>query len=169
MSLQSTWDLHLVPVLPPAADRFNTDPASDCVRRSPAGEIAFLVYINTAGGNTGTAKLQLQLCSAAAGTGATAVPFRWRKTATGTDVWTELSDEVVAADGITTTANEESIYELIVDNRELNESLLGATVADYDFIRLKTTEVVNDPVTGCAMVRMSKLKTEEIPHDTVMS
>lgn len=148
---------HCVPVLAPSADMFNADPASRPIRRTAAGEIAWLIHLIS--GSTGTGKIQVEVCDDEDGTNPVAVDFRYRKALDGDDVPGAVT-AAVAATGFTTTAGVEGLYQVVIDNREIH--------SDKEFIRIQTTEVVNSPVIGSITAILSKLKNEQQTPDTVL-
>jgi hypothetical protein len=133
--------------LAPAADRWNTSPATDIVNTALYQKVTFLVH--QAGGTTGRATLTVEACSDVTGTGATAVPFRYSVGGTGAGAGgdeTGATTNATAA-GFSTTAAAEKLYLLEVDAAELP--------ADKPFVRLKCTEAVDDPVTGAVEILLT--------------
>lgn len=130
--------------LAPAADRWNTDPTTDIVNTALYGKVAFLVHQE--GGTTGKATLTVEACTDASGTDATAVPFKYSIGGTGAGADGDATGAVTAATaaGFDTTANAEKLYIIDVDSASLP--------AGKNFVRLKCTEAVNDPVKGCVEI-----------------
>lgn len=126
--------------LPPAADRWNTSPATDIVNAKLYGKIAFLVHQE--GGTTGKATLTVEACSDVSGTGATAIPFAYSVGGSGAGAAGDDTGLIVqaAAAGFDTTPAVDKLYVIDVDASGLP--------ADKPFLRLKCTESVNDPVNG---------------------
>lgn len=126
----------------PAADRYNTNPAGDYINTKYFDRVVFLLAQATAGTNTGTAVVTVLAGTDASGASGEAVEFKYRKKTTGASaVWGTITDATTS--GFTTTANEDTIYEIEVEMAKLP--------ADKPFIALKLTEGVNDPVTGCVI------------------
>ncbi len=127
-----------------SADGFNGGYVSDAVNLSKYGEAA-LAMILTCASSTGTGKIQVQGCTAADGTGATAVDFEYQLVdAEGTPVDTvSARTAVVAATGVTTTAGKDGIYMIYVKPSKV--AAIGT------FARVIATEVVNDPVSVASM------------------
>lgn len=125
-----------------AADRYNANPAGDYINAKYFDRIEWLLSQATAGTNTGTAVVTVLAATLADGTGAEAVEFKYRKKTTGASaVMGAVTD--ATASGFTTTANEDTIYEIELESAKLP--------ADKPFVALKLTEGVNDPVTACAI------------------
>jgi hypothetical protein len=125
-----------------AADRYNTNPVGDYLNAGKFEGVSFLLSQATAGTNTGTAVVTVQAASSDAGASAEAIPFRYRKKTTGASaVWGSVIE--AAASGFTTTANEDTIYEIEVKGDGLPEG--------KPFVAVKLTEGVNDPVTACVI------------------
>jgi hypothetical protein len=125
-----------------AADRYNTNPVGDYLNAGKFEGISFLLSQATAGTNTGTAVVTVQAATDAAGAGAEAVPFRYRKKTTGASaVWGSVVE--ASASGFTTTANEDTIYEIEVKGDGLPEG--------KPFVAVRLTEGVNDPVSACVI------------------
>lgn len=137
-----TETLHVLDSHAPAADRYNSNPAGDYVNTKYFEKVSFLLHQATAGTNTGTAVVTVNAASAANGTGAEAVAFRYRKKTTGASgAWGDITD--AAAAGFTTTANEVTVYEIEVEAAKLPDG--------KPFISLQLTEGTNDPVTASAL------------------
>lgn len=130
--------------LAPAADRWNTNPATDIVNTKLYGRVAFLVHQE--GGTTGKATLTVEACSDTSGTGAEAVPFLYSVGGTGASANGDATGAVTeaAAAGFDTTANADKLYVIELDAASLP--------ADKPFVRLKATEAVNDPVNGAVEI-----------------
>ena len=133
--------------LAPAADRWNTSPATDIVNGALYQTVTFLVH--QIGGTTGRATLTVEACSDVSGTGATAVPFRYSIGGTGAGAGGDETGAVTnaAAAGFSTVANAEKLYLCEIDTSELP--------ADKPFVRLKCTESVDDPVAGAVEIILS--------------
>lgn len=135
----------------PKADLYDGNPAGTYVKGSAGAFIRWFLQQKTAGTNTGTATVTVLAASDSSGTGATAVPFRYRKKTTGTDKDAFGAVIEVAATGFTTTANEDTIYEI-----ELEVSQNG--IDGKPWVALKLTETVNDPVSGAVIGLVCKAR-----------
>lgn len=134
-----------IKALAPAADRWNTDPITDAINMANFNRLTFLVY--QSGGTTGNATLTVLASTDASQTSAEAIPFRYRKMTTGaSDVLGSVTNATAA--GFTTTANEDSIYEI--------EVLSSALPDTKPWVHLKVTEATNDPVNGCIIALVSE-------------
>lgn len=138
------------PVLNPAADMYNTGPASDVVSLVRYEGVRFLIHEGA--GATGTATITAEECTAIDGTGATAIPFRYRTKAADAawGVWTAAT-----ATGFNTTAGANRMYEIEVRARALS--------AGSQFVRLQTVEVVDAPVVGGAVAQVYGARYVEEP------
>lgn len=127
--------------------------------------ISFLLSQKSAGTNTGTSTITVQAASDNAGTGAVAVPFRWRKKATGvaSDQWGAVNNALAA--GFATIANEDTLYGIEVD--PANFTVAG--VFGKPFVAVKFTQLVADAVLGSVitLVQNPRFSGQTIP--TLMS
>ncbi len=117
----------------PQADIYNTNPTSAVIDIAAFQKVA--VSLQTGAGAVGRARLQLFAGSASNGTGATAIPYKIR---------VGNSADLVEVDsiGYTTVAGINQVVVL-----EPNVDL----IAKYgNFLHLKVTETVDDPVFGSA-------------------
>lgn len=130
--------------LAPAADRWNTNPATDIVNTKLYGKVAFLVHQE--GGTTGNATLTVEACSDVSATGAVAVPFSYSVGGSGASTGGDDTGAVTAAAaaGFDTTASADKLYVIEVSAAGLP--------ADKPFVRLKCTEKTNDPVNGAVEI-----------------
>ena len=147
----------VINVLSPAADRYNTNPAGDYINAKYFNKISFLLSQTTGGTNTGTATVTVLAATDATGDGAEAIEFKYRKKTTGASAaWGAVVDATTA--GFTTTANEDTIYEIEVEAAKLPQ--------DKPFLTLKLTEVVNDPVTASviAIGREARYQGQSTPN-----
>lgn len=140
-------------VLAPAADRFNGNPATAAVNTKLYGHVSFVIALGA--GTTGTAKIQVEECSAANGTGNVAIPFRYRAADSG-DAYGSLT-VASASEGFTTAAGSDKTYVIDIDSRELSDT--------KPFVRLKITEVVDAPVAAAvvALGFMARYKEQPLP------
>lgn len=124
------------------ADRYDTNPTGGYLNIGKFEGVSFLLSQATAGTNTGTATVTVLAATNSAGAGAEAVAFRYRKKTTGASaVWGNVIE--VAAAGFTTTANEDTIYEIEVTNCMVPDG--------KPFVALRLFEAVNDPVSACVI------------------
>jgi hypothetical protein len=130
-----------IKALAPAADRWNTNPVSDSITLANHNRLTFLVY--QSGGTTGRATLTVLASSDSSRTGEEAIPFRYRKMTTGASDVTNAT-----ATGFSTTAAEDSIYEIEVLSSDLPQS--------KPWVHLKATEAADDPVSGCVIALVSE-------------
>lgn len=140
--------ISIVKGLPPAADRWNTNPATDIVSMRNHNKCTFLVLQQ--GGTTGTATFTVEACSDVSGTGATAIPFGYRVGADGAGAGGDAfgARTEAAAAGFTSTAATDRAYLIEVEANELPSG--------KSFVRLKCTEAVNDPVNGAVIIMLSE-------------
>lgn len=138
-------NFHILGGLSPSTDVYNTNPASDVVNMSYFESLIFLVIQKANATSTaGTASIKPQAVSSVAASNAEDLPFHWSKKTTGaSSVWS-TPVAVAAASSITTTANEDTIYAIEVQNRVLPDA--------KKYVQLKLTEVVNAPVLGSVIV-----------------
>lgn len=134
---------HIAVGLVPAADRYNTNPASDVFNMKDYGHILFL--LQEGAGGTGTVKIQVEACSDAAGSGNTAIAFNYRISTT-TDVWGARTAS--ASTGYTTVAGADKLVAVEIDAAELPATL--------NFVRIQLTEVVNDPCVAALIAILSQ-------------
>lgn len=124
-------------------DLYNGDPATDVVNMRAYSRATFLLHQKTSGSPHGTATITVEACSSAAGSSATAIPFKYRKKTTGaSSVWGAIT--AVAATGVSTTANEDTIYEITIQDTDLPEA--------KKYCRAVFTEVVDSPVYGACSI-----------------
>lgn len=153
-------DIHLVMGISPKTDIYDTNPTSEEVNLKNFLYALFILAQKTAGTNTGTATVTVEECSDGSGTGATAIPFVYRKKTTGaSDTWGAWT--AATASGFTTTANEDTIYQVKVKADALSES--------KPFVRMKLTEVVNDPVSGGVVIALLGARYGQDAFPSVLS
>lgn len=146
----------VVPVLYPDADRYNTSPASDVVNMKLYSHVTFL--LTEGAGVTGTAVLTVEECTAAAGTGNTAIPFRYRVASTP-DTWGAVTAATTA--GFETTAGANRQYAIEVDAAELSDG--------YPYVRVQVTESGNAPVDASMIAILSKARYPQAVLDTSLT
>lgn len=122
-------------VLAPAADRYNTNPATDVINMKYYDHVTFV--LSEGAGGTGTVKIQVEKCTSKAGAGNTAIASKYR-VATYTGAYGALT--TLASTGYTTTAGANKQVLVEVDAADLGPS--------YPYVRLQLTEVVDNACTG---------------------
>lgn len=148
----------LVQGLPPVADAFDSTVYSDITNIKNWSRVRFIRYAGV--GATGTSTLTVEACDDAAGSNVSAVPFRYRETGVGTDVFGVLTDATSA--GFTTTAGSNQIVEVWVDAEAL-------VASGYGFVRLKAVEVTNSPVLGGILIELHGPRYASSTDVTVIS
>jgi hypothetical protein len=136
-------------------DIFNGDPATDIINLSQ--QLAAMFIIQKGAGATGTATITVQSCEDTDGTGATAVPFEYRKQTSG-DTWGAWTS--ATATGFTTEAGANQMYEIWVDPHNLD--------GNDKYCRLKATEVVDSPCDGAMLALTIPNYAKAVP-DTVLT
>jgi len=132
----------VVPVLAAAADRYNTNPASDVISLKLWKRIMWI--INQGEGATGTATVTVEQCSAKDGTGAAAIAFRHRIVTSGiAGAW--VAD---LATGYTLIAGAAKTVVIEIEAPDVDPA--------KPFVRLQLTEVVNDPCTASIVAVLSE-------------
>ncbi len=131
---------NILPILAlaPAADRYDTNPASDVISMKNYQRVSFL--LSEGAGGTGTVKLTVEACDDFTPSNTVEMKFKYRvasNSGTLTDQFGALTAQDTPATGYTTVAGANKMIEVIVDARDLPEG--------YDKVRLKLTEVVNSP------------------------
>lgn len=128
--------MHFVNALAPDADALAGTKTTDYLNMSLYEAITFLLHKGV--GATGTSTLTVLAASDNAGTGATAIAFKYRVVAdfVADDVPGDLTD--AAAAGFTTTAASNQLIEIEVE--------AAAMLEGKPWIALKSVEVANDPV-----------------------
>lgn len=134
---------HVAQALAPDADRYNGNPATDIFNTKDYDHVCFVV--EEGAGGTGTVKIQVEACSDAAGTGATAIAFNYRVMTT-TDTWG--SRVASASTGYTTVAGADKLVAVEIDAAELS--------ADKPFVRLQLTEIVDSPCDAGVLAILTK-------------
>ncbi len=97
------------------------------------------IFVAHKGGTTGKSTITLNAASTTGGSGATAIPFTYRRKTTGaSDVFGTISAALAA--GIDTVPTEDTIIEIFVKSADLP--------VDKPYVNVVLTEAVNDPVSG---------------------
>lgn len=134
--------VHVVNGLPPAADRYNSNPAGDVV--SLANFSHFMALLSEGAGGTGTAEITVEACDNFTPSNTVEIPFKYRVRTTG-DTWGALTQ--ATADGVTPAAGANKDVQIFVEAADLPEG--------YPNVRVKLTEVVNDPCVAGLMYILS--------------
>lgn len=149
--------LKFISGLSPRADIYNGGQASKVIDMSKYRRVVFGLLQVTAGTDTGTATVTLQACDNGTPSNTTAIPFDYWKNESAGTVDTLAAKVRATAAGFTTTANKTALYLIEVKAEELPAGTYG--------VRLKTTEVVNDPVTGAIFVVAAEPRFEGIAEN----
>jgi hypothetical protein len=148
----------LVQGLPPVADAFSGTVYSDVINMKNWARVRFIRFDGV--GATGTSTLTVEACDNTTPSTVSAIPFRYRETGAGTDVFGALTD--ATASGFTTTAGSNQIVEVWADAEALGAS-------GYGFIRLKCVEVVDSPCLGGILVELHAPRYASDTDVTVIS
>ncbi len=148
-----TENNRIVQVLAPAADRYNGNPATDIINLANYRHVTF--YLQEGAGGTGTAKLELMECPDNTGSGAAAIPFKYR-VASAIGDFGDIQD--AAAAGYTTAAGADKLVAVEVDAAELSEG--------NSWAYLQLTEVANSPVAAGVLAVLSEPRfAQALPVD----
>ena len=137
-------------------DIFNGDPATDVINMSNWDRATFM--IQKGAGAVGTATITVESCDDVAPSNTTAIPFKYRAcvVADTFGAWTDAT-----AAGFTTTAGADQIYEISVE-----ASALSGT---DKYVRMKMTEVANDPCDGGVSAILTNPRyAEDIPRTVLV-
>lgn len=124
---------YIVTVLAPDADRYNSDPATDIVSLENYDEVTFV--ISEGAGGTGTAVVTVEKCTDNAGTGATAIAFKYKQNTTLGTISTSWTD--ATASGFTTTAGANKDVYVRVKSEDVSSG--------GPWVRVQLTESADDP------------------------
>lgn len=135
--------IKIVTGLAPAANVFAGTVYTDIVSLSQFERALFLYEKGV--GTTGTATLTVEACSDNSGTGATAIPFRYRRNnAAGSPIDTLGALTAATSSGFTTTA---------ASNDNYTVEVLAADLPDgKPWVRLKSVEVAASAVAGAIYI-----------------
>jgi len=134
---------HLVKGLDPVADAFSGTVYSDIVNMGDYAGATFIIVKGV--GATGTATITVEASDDVSGSNVTAIPFRYKAMTSGD---TEGALTAATTAGFTTTAGSSQRYLIEIDSEELGDT-------GYQYARLKSVEVVDDPVLGGIEIIMS--------------
>lgn len=125
-----------VNALVPDADALAGTVTTDEIRLAGCSEVVFV--LSKGAGALGTSTLTIEVCDDVSGTNATAVPFLYRVSTDSGETYGDLTEATTA--GFTTTAGANQTIQLWAP--------LNAAVSSEQkpFIRMKSVEVVDDPV-----------------------
>lgn len=132
---------HVINGLYPVADAFATSATTDYVSLKDYGKVTWIIHTGDATAGTADGVITVLAATAAAGTGATAIAFRYSRSASSTTVDSWLAPTAVAAAGVSMVASDNYLYVVEVTAEEVSAGL-----ADADFVALKVTEATNDPI-----------------------
>lgn len=135
-------DLKIATVLAPATDVFSGTVTSAPVNMGHHELAAFAVIKGV--GTTGTSTVTVEKCTLVDGTGAEAIPFKYRRV-TNPDAPGDLLDAPAA--GFTTTAGSNEMY-LVYATVQTE----GLAKGDKPYARVKLVEQTDSPVAGCILV-----------------
>ena len=128
----------------PVADFADTSAVSDVVNAKNFHSTVFLVYWGV--GTTGTATITVEACDDVTPTNTTAVPFYYRVITGALNAGDTAGTLTLAtAAGFTTTAGSHQCVVVEVNHEELGDT-------GYKYVRVKCTEVVDDPILGGILV-----------------
>lgn len=149
----------LYQLVKPVADAFASTVSTSPVNVSEAHAVTFVYYKGV--GTTGTATITVEACDDTVPTTTSAVPFRYT-VSTSSDTYGALTAATTA--GFTTTAGSNHTYLIHVD-----ADLLA--LSGYKYVRLKSVEVVDDPILGGIMVIMHPLRKDRAANaqSTILS
>ncbi len=134
--------------LAPVADAFASTVYSDIVNFKNVDEYVFWIYKGVSTGDSATATITIEACDDTGATNTTAIAFKYQ-TNTAADTFSVETSATTA--GFTTTAGSSQLYKIYVPKSSVYAS-------GYDFVRLKSVEVVNDPVVGAIFIVATKLR-----------
>lgn len=153
MQANSLDNIHPIVGLAPVADAFSGAVESDIISMKKCSRVDFIVYRGV--GTTGTAVITVEASDDVSASNVTAIPFKYR-TNVATDVWGAWTD--ATASGFTAAAGSNFMFQIAVRDQALP--------AGKPFVRLVSTEGVDDPVLGGILVIASEDRQE---HDAPVS
>lgn len=148
---------HLVKGIDPVADAFAGTVSTDIVSMKGHETVEF--YIIKGVGATGTATITVEACDDTTPTTTLAIPFRFQSILTE-DVHGVMTE--VDAAGFTTTAGSSQLYKVSIDAQ-------GLAASGYEYVRLTSTEVVNDPVLGGVLINLVTPRFGQAVQESVLS
>lgn len=151
--------IHCVTALAASADTYDTSQVSDYISLKNYNSIMFVLMHGT--GTTGTATITVAMASDASGTGATNIPFSYRRVTAVATSDVEGAMTAATASGFTTTAGSDQMYIIEVNGEELDN--------DKMFVALTATEVVNSPVKGAWLAILGEARYPGSTHLTAIA
>lgn len=139
-------DVRVLTVIPAAADALAGTKTSDALKMTNYEHAKFI--LSKGAGAVGRQTITLEKCTLADGTGAEAIPFVFRKSQGASGV----TDSYIQAttSGFQTDAQANNTYEI-----EVSHQMEGLARGDKPFIRLRSVESVDDPVTATVIAVLS--------------
>lgn len=147
---------HVVNALVPVADAFDGTKYTDIINMKNFNHISFIIQCGA--GAVGTATITVEASDDVSASNVSAIPFIYQACVTGDTFGARTK---CAATGFATTAAANKMYKIDVDAEALNAS-------GYGFIRLKSVEVANDPVTGGIIAILTEPRYEQGVFDTAI-
>jgi len=147
---------HVVNALPPAADAFAGTVVTDVINLKNWQHVSFLVQCGA--GAVGTSTITVEACDDTTPTNTEAIPFTYQEC-----VLNDTLGEVKQAEasGFTTAAAANKMYKIEVDAQALAKS-------GYSYVRLKSVEVVDDPVVGGVIAVLTGGRYVQEVNDSVL-
>jgi hypothetical protein len=147
---------HVVNALIPAADAFAGTVYTDIINLKNFEHVSFIVQCGA--GGTGTATITVEACDDVSASNVSAIPFTYQACVTGDTFGARTK---AAETGFTTAAAANKVYKIEVDT----DALLAS---GYGYVRLKSVEVANDPVTGGIIAILTEPRVEKDIFDTAI-
>lgn len=147
---------HVVNALPPAADVFAGTVVTDVINLKNWEHVSFLVQCGA--GALGTSTITVEACDDTTPTNTEAIPFIYQECVLS-DTFGEVKQ--AEASGFTTAAATNKMYKIEVDAQALAKS-------GYSYVRLKSVEVVDDPVAGCVIAILTGGRYVQEVNDSVL-
>ena len=147
---------HVVNALPPAADAFAGTVVTDVINLKNWQHVSFLVQCGA--GAVGTSTITVEACDDTTPTNTESIPFTYQEC-----VLNDTLGEVKQAEasGFTTAAAANKMYKIEVDAQALAKS-------GYSYVRLKSVEVVDDPVVGGVIAVLTGGRYVQEVNDSVL-
>jgi len=142
MSDRLLQNVKFVNALPPDADRFNGDPATDVINMRDYKHCTLI--LQTGAGSSGTAVVTVESCDNTTPSTTTAISFRYKKITSGDS---EGDTTTATASGFTTTASANCVYMIEVDDSDLSGT--------DKYVRLQLTEDTDSPVDAGVLAILS--------------
>lgn len=131
-----------IQILEPVANAFASAVASDYINMANYKSLVFMIYWGV--GATGTQTITVKEATDVSGTGATAIPFNYRRVANTTSSDVPGARTAATSAGFTTTAGSNQMYLIEVGAEDLDSG--------FGFVNVNTTEVVASALLGGIMV-----------------